>query len=71
MNVLKKAAQMKQIDRTAMDGKYKIAPAVLMENAGRAVADRGGLFVGGWSNKKVLILCGRGNNGGDGFAAAR
>ncbi|WP_273061708.1 NAD(P)H-hydrate dehydratase [Colibacter massiliensis] len=71
MNVLKKAVQMKQIDRTAMDGKYKIAPAVLMENAGRAVADRGGLFVGGWSNKKVLILCGRGNNGGDGFAAAR
>lgn len=56
MYTLKSAAQMRQTDNTAMYGKYSIAPAVLMENAGRAVAERGGAYVGGWDGKDVLIL---------------
>ncbi len=42
----------------------------LMENAGRALADEAArrMDVNG---KKVLIFCGKGNNGGDGFAAAK
>jgi hydroxyethylthiazole kinase-like uncharacterized protein yjeF len=41
----------------------------LMERAGEAVADAAAMMVGG--SGEILILCGPGNNGGDGFVAAR
>ncbi|CAB1244471.1 ADP-dependent (S)-NAD(P)H-hydrate dehydratase,NAD(P)H-hydrate epimerase [Ruminococcaceae bacterium BL-6] len=40
----------------------------LMENAGRAAAD---FLKGRADGKNVAILCGKGNNGGDGYVAAR
>jgi len=44
---------------------------VLMDRAGAAVATSALRIMGGAYGKRVEILCGRGNNGGDGVAAAR
>jgi len=46
---------------------------VLMENAGRGAADLAvaRLLRGDAAGKRVVILCGRGNNAGDGFVVAR
>lgn len=47
-------------------------PAVeLMERAGRAVARSAIALVGRRYGARVVVVCGKGNNGGDGFAAAR
>ncbi|MBA3430847.1 MAG: NAD(P)H-hydrate epimerase, partial [Actinobacteria bacterium] len=43
----------------------------LMERAGRAVARTALQMAGGRYGKRVVIVCGKGNNGGDGFVAAR
>lgn len=45
-----------------------VPPEKLMENAGKHVAD---FIISKYKGKKMLILCGTGNNGGDGFVAAR
>jgi len=42
-----------------------------MENAGAWVARTAYQWLGGVAGKKIIIFCGTGNNGGDGFAAAR
>lgn len=67
MNVVS-AAQMREIDRVAIE--QRGIPGIdLMEAAGRAVAQAciDTLPEPG----PVVVLCGRGNNGGDGFVAAR
>lgn len=62
------AKQAKKIDIEARE-KFGISTLVLMENAGRAVADEAvGVLRG---RKQAAIFCGKGNNGGDGFVAAR
>ena len=71
MEKLCTAAQMREMDRQAMHGLYAIAPPVLMENAGRAVVVQAAPYIGGWQGKRVAILCGKGNNGGDGFVIGR
>ena len=44
---------------------------VLMDRAGRAVARAVIEVAGGRYGRHVIVVCGRGSNGGDGFAAAR
>ncbi|MBR6187184.1 MAG: NAD(P)H-hydrate dehydratase [Clostridia bacterium] len=44
---------------------------LLMEHAAIAVVDELEKTLGGCSGRRVLFLCGTGNNGGDGLAAAR
>src|SRR6266566_55562 len=62
--------QVRQVDRLAIE-KYHIPGIVLMENAARGATDVAIEMLGPKSNQNVLILCGGGNNGGDGLAAAR
>jgi len=66
MHELLTAAEMAQADRLAIAG--GIAGIELMERAGRAVADATGGILHG---RRVMIVAGPGNNGGDGFIAAR
>lgn len=59
--------EMRAIDRDAMS-RYGIAGTTLMDNAGRAIAS----FIAEHYSKdtQVAVVCGKGNNGGDGFACA-
>jgi len=58
--------RMAEADRRSVAGGTTIA--ALMENAGRSVAQE---IERRWSPRPLLVLCGPGNNGGDGFVAAR
>jgi len=62
--------EMRSLDRKAME-KYGVPGLILMENAGRGAAE---YFAGYFSDLRpgpALILCGKGNNGGDGYVIAR
>lgn len=68
MEFLLNSSQMKQLDNDTIR-KIGVPSIVLMERAAMSVVeeiDRAGLDMG-----SVLVVCGSGNNGGDGFAAAR
>lgn len=68
------ARQSREVDRFAIE-ELGISSLVLMENAARSVCDWFSQYdqasSGGETSFVVRIVCGRGNNGGDGFAIAR
>jgi hydroxyethylthiazole kinase-like uncharacterized protein yjeF len=64
------AAEMRDLDRLAIET-YGIPGVVLMENAGAHVARILWQEYPGLRARRVAVLCGRGNNGGDGFVIAR
>src|SRR5262245_52125731 len=62
---------MREIDRLTIE-RFGIPSHVLMENAASAVVRViVSTFSGDIAGKAALVLCGRGNNGGDSAAAAR
>ena len=58
--------QARDVDQHAID-KYEISGQILMENAGRACTD----VIEVQPVSSVILLCGKGNNAGDGFVIAR
>ena len=61
----------REMDRDAME-KYGLDTLVLMENAGLRSADLAASFFHGETEKiRIAVICGKGNNGGDGLVMAR
>jgi ADP-dependent NAD(P)H-hydrate dehydratase / NAD(P)H-hydrate epimerase len=62
------AAEMREIDRITSE-RFGVPSLTLMENAGTAVAE---VVASRYpSAKSIGVICGKGNNGGDGFVVAR
>ncbi len=64
------AARMREIDRLTTE-RYGTPSLDLMENAGRGVADAMAARHANLEQCRITVLCGKGNNGGDGLVAAR
>lgn len=64
------AAEMREVDRLSTE-RYGIPSLTLMENAGSGVAQFIAERFSNLANRRVAVLCGKGNNGGDGFVVAR
>ena len=60
----------RRTDRCAIE-QLGIPGVILMENAGRQVADAAEQLLGGAVGRRVAVVAGAGNNGGDGYVAAR
>ena len=64
-------AQMAEVDRLMIET-YGIMLVQMMENAGKNLAELSRRWLGGQvREKRIKVLCGSGNNGGGGMAAAR
>src|SRR5258705_11045447 len=62
------ASEMREIDRATTD-RFGVPSLTLMENAGSAVVR---FILSDYPQaQRVSVVCGKGNNGGDGFVAAR
>jgi len=64
-----RAADVKRQDAAAEQ--HGVSIDTLMGNAGFAVARAARALLGGCYGRRVVVICGKGNNGGDGLVAAR
>jgi len=67
---LTSAAQMREMDRRTIE-EFGVPSLVLMENAALRVVDVIAQRFGPLRGKRIAVVCGKGNNGGDGLAIAR
>jgi len=63
------AAQMREVDRRAIEA--GIPGLILMENAGHRVVELLASRFAPLERQRIVVVCGKGNNGGDGFVVAR
>ncbi len=63
-------AEMKEVDRLTTE-RYGVPGLTLMENAGESVAEFIQERFANLERREIVVLCGKGNNGGDGFVVAR
>ena len=63
------AAQMRELEQAAIDAGS--SEAQLMEEAGLAVAQEAWMLLGTLDGRRIVVVAGPGNNGGDGLVAAR
>ena len=63
-------AEVREYDRRAIEEMH-VSGVVLMENAGRGCFDVVKRMIPCEDSKPILIICGKGNNGGDGYVIAR
>ena len=63
------AAEMREVDRRTIEA--GIPGLVLMENAGHRVVEFLATRFAPLSQERIVVLCGKGNNGGDGLVVAR
>lgn len=61
---------MREVDRLTTE-RHGVASLLLMENAATRTVEAVEKRFGDFSGKRALVICGRGNNGGDGAAIAR
>ena len=64
------AEEMRQVDRLTTE-RYGIPSLTLMENAGTGVARFIAQRWPDFAQRRIVVFCGKGNNGGDGFVTAR
>lgn len=64
------AAETREVDRLTTE-KYGVPGLLLMEQAAARTIEAAEIYFGPLAQKRVLIICGKGNNGGDGAAIAR
>lgn len=70
MERLVTAAEMREMDRKTIE-EVHIPGLLLMEHAGMSVAERAVEMLQENGGKRIAVVCGKGNNGGDGFVAGR
>ncbi|HEY6466165.1 MAG TPA: NAD(P)H-hydrate dehydratase [Candidatus Acidoferrales bacterium] len=64
------AAEMREVDRLSTE-RAGVPSIELMENAGRSVAEFIQARWPDFARRRIVVFCGKGNNGGDGFVVAR
>jgi NAD(P)H-hydrate epimerase len=64
------AAEMREVDRLSTT-RHGVPSLALMEHAGKSVAQFIESRFPGFAQRRIVVLCGKGNNGGDGFVVAR